>query len=93
MARNNDVLLKRTEYDISSARDLEVELSALAPGEAEIDLSNVRYMDSNALRVLMMVCKKLSGNRPRAIRLRGLTPSMRRILQVVALGQFFTIED
>ena len=37
MARKNDVLLQRTEYDISSADALEAELNTLAPGEAQID--------------------------------------------------------
>ena len=94
MARkNNDVLLQRSEYDISSAADLEEELSELEPGEARIDLSNVRYMDSNALRVMMLTAKKIGGNKPGAVRLRGVTPSMRRIIAVVTSGQFFTIED
>jgi anti-anti-sigma factor len=93
MGRSNEVLLQRSEYDIASVKDLERELGALSPGDAAVDFSNVRYMDTTALRSLVQSCREVTANGERGtITLRNVGPSMRRILDVVGLGQIFKIE-
>lgn len=92
MEPQNDLLLERTEYDISSANALEHELRALTSEHTVIDLSNVKYMDTTALRVLILAAKRVGQGRVGVVTLRGINASMRRILEVVALAQFFRIE-
>ena len=93
MNEKNEVLLEQHEYDISNVQELERELSALQPGSATIDVSNVRYMDTTALRAFMQLGKDFSAKNPGArITLRRAGPSMRRIFEVVGLGQMFEIE-
>ena len=87
------MLLERNEYDISNARDLERELSVLVPGAATIDMVNVTYMDTTALRSLVQTAREISSKASEAtITLKNTKPSMRRIFEVVGLGQMFEIE-
>jgi anti-anti-sigma factor len=93
MKEPNEVLLEHPEYDISNVRDLERELRVLQPTAATIDMARVTYMDTTALRSLMRIGVELrSKAQAETITLKNTSPSMRRIFEVVGLGQIFVIK-
>ena len=93
MEQRNEVLLERSEYDISNTRDLERELSVLVPGPATIDIVKVQYMDTTALRSLVRISREISSKGSEAtITLKNASPSMRRIFEVVGLSRMFEIK-
>jgi anti-sigma B factor antagonist len=84
------------ELDLSSAPQLRELLAGLLSGDLPVrvvlDLSNLVYLDSTGLSVLVTACKRATAT---GSDLAILNPnsSVRRLFQITALDQFFTIID
>lgn len=71
----------------------EVAMAFIEKGEFRflIDLSNVKYLDSSALRVLIKLRKKVQEYEGTIV-LRGLTGIVKELFEMTSLDQIFTIE-
>jgi anti-anti-sigma factor len=77
------------ELNLSNAKTLEVELRRAIAGDAVeviLDLSGVRFMDSAALRVLLLMAKQSLRNGGRLRLLRATTPEERSRFQRLREG-------
>ena len=64
------------------------------PDRVEINLSDVPYMDSSAVAVLVEVLKSVrSANNDAAVMLTDLKPRVRGLLQIARLDTLFELED
>lgn len=87
------VLLKRAEYDIATAPELEDELSALNSGMAVIDFAQVSYIDSSALALLIATLKRMKEKDPQStLVLRNTSPAVRRLFELTNLTRLFLVE-
>lgn len=86
------VLLQNAEYDFSSCDELEDELSVLHSGFVIVDFSNVTFIDSSALTALINTLKRMrSKDESSSITLVHLKPGLRRLFELTALNQLFSI--
>ena len=83
------------ELDPATAPELDARLTALAADPAVtsvvIDLSQISFLDSSGLRVLVAGNEALRGRSADLI-LRGPTANVRRILEVTGLTDLVTVE-
>jgi len=84
------------ELDPATAPELQARLSALADDPAVtsvvIDLSQISFLDSSGLRVLVAGNEALR-TRSADLILRGPSDNVRRILQVTGLSDLITVES
>ena len=90
---NRDFAVTRTDegvwrvegdLDLATAPAFERALAAEAGQDLELDCSGLRFMDSQGVRSVMVVAAaRPAGGR---LVLRGLTPQVRRIADLVMLG-------
>ena len=81
------------ELDMSTAPQLRDELLRLASDgarEVTVDLSELQFMDSTGLSVLITGLKRLR-ERGGDLALRSPTPSTRRVLEITGLTEVFAI--
>lgn len=60
-------------------------------GAVTLELSQVGFMDSSGLGALIAVLKSMPAGR--ALRLRGLTPNVARVMRLTRMDTVFTILD
>jgi anti-sigma B factor antagonist len=75
------------ELDLAACSQLREWLSRLAGGAVVVDLSEVSFIDSSALGVLVA-----AHNKNGALRLRGLQRGPMRVLQITGLDQLFALD-
>ena len=84
------------ELDPATAPELEARLTALAADPAVtsvvIDLSQISFLDSSGLRVLVAANQDLRA-RSADLVLRGPSANVRRVLQVTGLSDLITVES
>lgn len=79
------------EYDLSRKKELESIFASLAAdGPATIDLSNVSYVDSTFLHVLVALHFRLKGH---VVTLAGASSAIRRLLSIVNFDRLFRITE
>jgi anti-sigma B factor antagonist len=66
------------------------ELATPMPGNQALDMSDVRFVDSSALGVLVSVYKASGGGR---VRLVGVTPPVLGLLKLTRMDRVFEIVD
>jgi anti-anti-sigma factor len=74
------------ELDIATAPLAE---RALAEGADVLDLSELEFMDSSGLKVLLRVC----SDRSERLVVRGVRPSVRRLLDMTGVGDLLVFEE
>ncbi|GAC1390396.1 MAG: anti-sigma factor antagonist RsbV [Vulcanimicrobiaceae bacterium] len=87
------VVKLRGDYDLSRREELREALYAHKDEDAiAIDLSEVRYMDSTGLGVLINLNKRfvLQGGPP--LKLMNLQPRLQRLISITGLEKVFDIE-
>lgn len=79
------------EYDLSRKEELDSLFATLTTDRpATIDLSRVTYIDSTALHEFARLHVRLKGQ---PITLSGVSPAVRRILNIVKFDQLFNIAE
>ncbi|MDQ4069670.1 MAG: STAS domain-containing protein [Actinomycetota bacterium] len=81
------------ELDMSTAPQLRDELARLASGGASVvtlDLSDLAFIDSTGLSVLITALKRLR-QQGGDLTLRSPTPGTRKVLEITGLTQVFSI--
>ena len=84
----------RPRIDGNNAPEVQEEIMALITGEGGdvvVDLSETKYISSAGLRVLLSAHKKLKSAGGR-FTLRGVSPTVREILDVTGFSGFLEIE-
>lgn len=79
------------ELDVSTARDLEAaveEACVTKPAELLFDLSELRFMDSAGIAVLLGATRKVP-----TVRLREPSPAVRRVLEMTGLTTVLPFVD
>ncbi len=86
----DDVVTEQGEIDIASSPELGAVLEGLEeePRRVVIDISDVPFIDSSGLRVLIHFQQK-RGENDRRVGLRGIQPNVRKLLDVVVLTDRF----
>lgn len=82
------------EIDLASAPPMEQEvqgLLALPLDSVTVDMSNVTFMDSTGLRILNSLRKRAEERRV-VFALRSVPASARRVLDLTAMAELFTIQ-
>jgi anti-anti-sigma factor len=79
------------EIDMATAPALERCLTGLA-GDAVVDFSGVRFMDSTGVAVLARAMKRASDHDV-TFSVRGLRPALRQVLDITGLAEHLNIED
>jgi anti-sigma B factor antagonist len=88
------ILRLRGELDLYNSERVREALSDACTGDPErvvIDLSDVEFIDSTALGVLIEASKKLSEHR--ALILAAPGPEARRVLEISGLDRHFTLRE
>ncbi|PTX58882.1 anti-sigma B factor antagonist [Melghirimyces profundicolus] len=82
------------EVDAFTAPQLKEKLMPLCKENHEVclDLSQVEYMDSTGLGVLIGAFKQLRSQGGRLI-LKGMSPRLKRLMQITGLTEIMDIED
>jgi len=83
------------EVDMATVAQLKGALAeALTPGiPLTIDMSEVRFIDSTGLHVLVSAAQGANGdNGARKITLRHPSPQVMRVVEIIGIGSLFTIE-
>ncbi|GGS38580.1 MULTISPECIES: STAS domain-containing protein [Actinokineospora] len=84
------------EVDLATAADLERTLSETMAGSSaatiEVDLSQVEFMDSAGLRVLV-AARKQAEDAGRTLRLRAPHERVRRIIEITGLAPVFGLDE
>jgi anti-sigma B factor antagonist len=83
------------ELDLATAPSLKAVLAEVAqqhPGDVQVDMRGVTFLDSSGISVLVQAHKQLES-RGSALRLHGVSESPRRVLEVAGLSQFFRLTD
>jgi anti-anti-sigma factor len=84
------VLAVRGELDVSSAADVRPEVTAAvaeSPARIVFDLSELRFMDSSGLAILLVAAKSVP------VRLRNPTPAIVRLVELTGLSGVLPIEE
>ncbi|MDR6227566.1 anti-sigma factor antagonist [Desmospora profundinema] len=91
---NVTTLVVSGEVDAYTAPQLREKLMPLCKADREIhlDLSQVDYMDSTGLGVLIGAYKSLRAQNGRLV-LTGISPRLNRLLQITNLTEIIDIED
>ena len=79
------------ELDIAGLPDVAPELDALLArdrGPVTVDLTDLRFLDSSGVTVLIRI-----ANHFRPVTVRGATPTVRRVVQVLGLAGRFGLEE
>jgi anti-anti-sigma factor len=87
------ILALRGRLDTDTAADLELiaqDLTTAGARDFLIDLSEVGYVSSAGLRVLLALAKQLDNNKGR-MRLCGLNPAVAQVFEVAGFARLFTI--
>lgn len=87
------ILALRGRLDTDTAADLELiaqDLTAAGARDFLIDLTEVGYVSSAGLRVLLALAKQLEGNKGR-LRLCGLNPAVSQVFEVAGFTRLFAI--
>lgn len=87
------VILRKSEYDIFAAQELEAELASLNANSCTIDFRHVTYLDSTGINVLIRMWKRLHlfhGN-PH-VRFIHVSVGLKRIFRITQMTQLFEIE-
>ena len=89
---NRPVLKLSGDYDLSRREELRDDLYALKDEDAvAIDLSDVRYMDSTSLGVLVNFNRRFIQKGGPPLRLLDLQPRLVRVLKITGLDQVFDL--
>jgi anti-anti-sigma factor len=91
---SQQVVRLKGEVDMGNGASLETSLAKVladSGGDVVVDLSELRFMDSTGLRVLLAAWKE-AGKVGRAMVLRGPRPSVATLLSVSGVDQILTIE-
>ncbi|PTM53300.1 STAS domain-containing protein [Desmospora activa] len=91
---NVTTLIVSGEVDAFTAPQLREKLMPLCKANREIhlDLSQVDYMDSTGLGVLIGAYKSLCAKKGRLV-LTGISPRLKRLLKITGLTEIIDIED
>ena len=84
------VVRPRGDIDVCTSPTLREQLSILIAQDdpvVDVDLSEVRYLDSSGVAVLMRAWKTLDGQ-GRTLRLRNASAPVRRVFAVLALDKY-----
>jgi anti-anti-sigma factor len=79
-----------TFTDHDAFRHLIEELTALAPSALSVDLSNVTYLDSAAVGMLLLLRERFD---PCRIVLKGATGSIKELIRIAKLATLFDVTD
>jgi anti-sigma B factor antagonist len=82
------------EIDIYTAAEFKNQINAVIeeqPGDLYIDCSELRYMDSTGLGVLIGALKKMKEQN-RNIYLENLKPNVRKLFSITGLDKIFIME-
>ena len=85
----------RGEVDVATSPTLRNELAGLLERDArtiELDLTNLRFIDSSGLGVLVETLERLKAQNGEGIVLRGMQEPVRRVFEITGLTELFTIE-
>lgn len=88
-------IVSEGDLDVRSAPDLRRDVSRAldgAPGDVELDLSQVTFIDSSALGALVEI-KRMVEDDGRALRLVGVSRKVTRVLQLTGLDTLFFAAD
>ncbi|MFD1427086.1 anti-sigma B factor antagonist [Kroppenstedtia sanguinis] len=87
-------LIVSGEVDAYTAPQLRERLMPLCQkiGEVRLDLSQVEYMDSTALGVLIGAYKQLRARQGRLV-LTGMSPRLKRLFRITGLTEVMDIEE
>lgn len=88
------VVVAASRLDAAVARDFKSGVEAAwAPGivRLQIDLGAVEFVDSSGIGALLSVYRKLP-QAPGAMRLIGVRPGVRSVLELLRLNQFFDVQ-
>ena len=83
------------ELDLAAADRLEKELLAAmadCPDELSVDLADVTYMDSSAIRTLLRVCAFATDDGKR-VRVSGASGVSRRVLEIAGVDKVLGLDD
>ena len=83
------------EVDIATAPALRSELMALIESGAEritLDLSDVAFIDSSGVGVLVGALRRLRETRDGELTVEGVQPGVRKIFEITGLGPLFGLE-
>lgn len=89
------VLVARGEIDVYTSPDFRAALYALVDRGDDpvvIDFSDVSFIDSSGLGVLVGALKRVREHGGE-VELRGLTPATRKVLEITGLTKLFTIAE
>jgi anti-sigma B factor antagonist len=81
------------EVDLATAPELRTILAEFAPGEGVVvvDLTDVAFLDSSGLSVLVEVHQHLASDGLSSLRLVVTRPTMRRLLEATGLIEIFDV--
>ena len=79
------------ELDSRAAPELSQALERIL-GDVTIDLSEVWYMDSSAIEVLVAAHRRAEGTRRRFV-LRGVQPNQQKVLDICGFSELFVMDD
>ncbi len=86
------VVLQRAAYDFATAAHLEAELGPLIQGDGTVEFSNVEYIDSSSLAVLIRALKRMREADPNSsLHLTNVKPRLRRIMEITGLTALFVL--
>lgn len=90
--RTGAIPLTKPEYDINACEHLTSELEAIGSECTAIDFSNVQYIDSSCLTVLIRAGTRLKASNPGLkLTLLNLRPQVSRIFEITQLGKYFDL--
>ena len=78
------------DVDIYNADELRAGLADIAEGDVEIDCTDLQYIDSTGLGVLVSVLKR-TREKGYMVRFWGLKPHIHKIFSLTALDELFEI--
>ena len=85
------VVTVRGEIDLLSAPELRQALDRI-PGDITVDLSEVRFMGSSAIHVLVAAHKRAESTERRFM-LRSLQPNQQKVIDICGLTEMFVLDD
>jgi anti-sigma B factor antagonist len=96
-AREGDWIVRvRGEIDVATSPRLKEHLTAVLDQGAKfvtLDLSDLGFIDSSGLGVLVGAHKRLLESGGETMTLRGLQEPVRRVFEITGLTKLFTVEE